>query len=70
MPVGKRFNSNAEEEPENPDYPKGPAVQGTLRAARRTKTPLGPSQGDFLRLRAPNMYNLRADPFEQNLRDQ
>jgi hypothetical protein len=24
MPVGKSFNSNAEEEPENPDYPNDP----------------------------------------------
>ena len=29
------------------------------------KTPLGPWQSDFLRLRAPNIYDLRADPFER-----
>jgi hypothetical protein len=37
---------------------------------RRTKTPLGPSQGEFLRLRAPNGYNLRADPFERGTESQ
>jgi len=33
-------------------------------------TPLGPWQGDFLRLRSPNMYNLRADPFERGTNSQ
>jgi arylsulfatase A-like enzyme len=29
------------------------------------KTPLGVWQGDFTKLRAPNIYNLRSDPFER-----
>jgi arylsulfatase A-like enzyme len=29
------------------------------------KTPLGVWQGNFTKLRAPNMYNLRSDPFER-----
>ena len=29
------------------------------------KTPLGVWQGDFLKLRAPMLYNLRSDPFER-----
>jgi arylsulfatase len=29
------------------------------------ETPLGPWQGQFTRLRAPNLYNLRSDPFEK-----
>ena len=29
------------------------------------KTPLGVWQGQFTKLRAPNLYNLRADPFER-----
>ena len=29
------------------------------------KTPAGPWQGDFTKLRAPMLYNLRADPFER-----
>jgi arylsulfatase len=29
------------------------------------KTPVGVWQGQFNRLRAPNLYNLRADPFER-----
>src|SRR5262244_1182605 len=29
------------------------------------KTPIGVWQGNFLKLRAPNLYNLRADPFER-----
>ena len=29
------------------------------------KTPIGPWQGQFTRLRAPNVYNLRSDPFER-----
>ena len=29
------------------------------------KTPLGVWQGQFTKLRAPNIYNLRADPFER-----
>src|SRR5262245_24949171 len=28
------------------------------------KTPLGVWQGNFNKLRAPNIYNLRSDPFE------
>ena len=31
----------------------------------KPETPLGVWQGDFTRLRAPNLYNLRADPFER-----
>ncbi len=30
-----------------------------------TEMPAGPWQGQFTRLRAPNIYNLRADPFER-----
>jgi len=29
------------------------------------KTPMGPWQGQFTKLRAPNLYNLRSDPFER-----
>jgi arylsulfatase len=29
------------------------------------KTPIGVWQGNFTKLRAPNLYNLRADPFER-----
>ena len=29
------------------------------------KTPVGVWQGNFTKLRAPNLYNLRADPFER-----
>jgi hypothetical protein len=29
------------------------------------ETPLGVWQGKFTKLRAPNLYNLRADPFER-----
>jgi hypothetical protein len=29
------------------------------------KTPLGVWQGNFTKLRAPNLYNLRSDPFEK-----
>jgi len=29
------------------------------------ETPLGVWQGQFTRLRGPNLYNLRADPFEK-----
>jgi len=29
------------------------------------QTPLGPWQGQFTKLRAPNIYNLRSDPFER-----
>jgi arylsulfatase len=29
------------------------------------KTPVGIWQGEFTRLRAPNLYNLRSDPFER-----
>jgi arylsulfatase len=29
------------------------------------KTPMGPWQGQFTKLRAPMLYNLRADPFER-----
>jgi hypothetical protein len=29
------------------------------------KTPLGVWQGNFNKLRAPNLYNLRSDPFER-----
>ena len=32
---GNFYHLNAEEEPENPDYPKGAEVQGEVRAARR-----------------------------------
>ena len=32
---GNLYHLNAEEEPENPDYPKDPAVQEEVRAARR-----------------------------------
>ena len=32
---GNLYHLNAEEEPENPDYPKDPALQAELRAARR-----------------------------------
>jgi arylsulfatase len=31
----------------------------------KPETPLGPWQGEFTRLRAPNLYNLRSDPFEK-----
>ncbi|WP_298253527.1 arylsulfatase [Bradyrhizobium sp.] len=31
------------------------------------KTPLGVWQGNFTKLRAPNIYNLRADPFERGV---
>ena len=30
-----------------------------------TELPAGPWQGQFTRLRAPNVYNLRSDPFER-----
>jgi arylsulfatase len=30
-----------------------------------TEMPLGPWQGQFTHLRAPNLYNLRSDPFER-----
>ena len=32
---GNLYHLNAEEEPENPDYPKDPDVQGEVRPARR-----------------------------------
>ena len=32
---GNLYHLNAEDEPEHPDYPKNPAVQGTVRSARR-----------------------------------
>ena len=34
---GNLYHLNAEEEPENPDYPKDPALQGALRPARRAQ---------------------------------
>ena len=32
---GNLYHLNAEDEPEHPDYPKNPSVQGAIRAARR-----------------------------------
>jgi arylsulfatase len=34
---GNRYHLNAEEEPEFPDYPKDPRIQGDVRAARCTR---------------------------------
>jgi arylsulfatase len=37
----------------------------TQNSEANPKTPLGIWQGEFTKLRAPNLYNLRADPFER-----
>jgi|GEM_PF-1919544 arylsulfatase A-like enzyme len=82
---GNLYHLNAEEEPENPDYPKMPEFKkkfglywsddGDLFAIRvkdwkisfieQYEQGLSIWDKDYTRLRAPNLYNLRADPFER-----
>ena len=43
-------------------------MEGRVHGAERRRspeTPLGVWQGEFTKLRVPNLYNLRSDPFER-----
>jgi hypothetical protein len=68
--LGNLYHLNAEQEPENPDYPKDPAFRrkfgprGVLRCRATEKDDPSVWREPFSPLRAPKMFNLRADPFE------